>query len=117
MKKLFLLLLFPAAVFAQDAKSEFQNFKMKLEHFIANPDGKKAAPCNEYRLQFIVVGEQFKEEVSKPAVMNLLCDDIKTYEGRAGYELKPVSDRYYVIRADKPGGQQEFYYYMRVAKP
>lgn len=116
MKKLFLLLLFPVAVLAQDAKTEFKNFKAKLDHFIANPDGKKAAPCDEYRLQFVVVGEQFSEEVSKPAALNLLCDDIKAYEGRPGYDLKAVSNRYYIIRADKPGGSQEFYYYMRVGK-
>lgn len=114
MKKLFIFFCFmPMAVCAQDAKAEFQSFKAKLDHFISNPDGKKPAPCNEYRLQYVVTGEQFKEEVAKPAQMNSLCDDIKAYEGRPGYDLKAVSDRYYVIRADKDGGAQEFYYYMR----
>lgn len=114
-KLLFIFCFVSFAGFAQDAKTEFQSFKTKLDYFVSNPDGKKAAACDQYRLQFVVTGEQFTEEVSKPMQMSSLCDDIKAYEGRPGYDLKAVSDRYYVIRADKEGGAQEFYYYMRVS--
>jgi hypothetical protein len=116
MKKILLFMFLPAAMWAQDAKAEFQGFKAKVDYYLSNGDNTKPAPCDEYRLQFIVKGEQFSEEVTKSKDQPWLCEGIEAYEGRPGYDLKAVSDRYYIIRADKGDGAQEFYYYMRTAK-
>ena len=73
----------------------------------------------------MVVGQGFEELVSVPPARKL-CFDLNRFDKSKNpnpspdweYEIKPIGDRYYVIRADKKGGEvkQEFYYYERKVK-
>lgn len=130
MKKILIALLFTAtAVFAQDdAKAKYATFKTTFEAYRDNPEVAsenstiKPAPCGQYTLQFMVTGAGDKETVNIPPPRKL-CADLNRFDKSKNpnaapdwdYEIKPVGNRYYVIRANKKGGDgvQEFYYYER----
>ena len=130
MKSIVVTLLFlSAASFAQtDSKAQYQSFKETFEAYRDGPEVSsenstiKPAPCGQYNLKFMITGQGFNETVSVPPARKL-CFDLNRFDKSKNpnpspdwsYEIKPVGDRYYVIRADKKGGEvkQEFYYYER----
>ena len=132
MKKiLFTILLISSAVFAQtDIKAEYDQFQKELEAYRSDPlvssenSTIKPAPCGQYNLRFMVVGQGFDEKISVPPAKKL-CADLNRFDKSRNlnpsadwdYEIKPIGNRYYVIRGDKKGAQglQEFYYYERKA--
>jgi len=134
MKSILFALLFVSAIsFAQtDAKTQYAAFSAELEAYRSNPEVAsenstiKSAPCGQYNLKFLVTGKGFDEKVTVPPARKL-CVDLNRFDKSKNpnpsteweYEIKPIGNRYYVIRADKKGadGQQELYYYERkVAK-
>jgi len=133
MKSIFIALLFSTAIsFAQtDVKAQYKTFEQELEAYRANPEISsensliKPAPCGQYTLKFMVVGQGFDEVVTVPAPRRL-CADFNRFDKSKNpnpsadweYEIKPVGNRYYIIRGDKKGAQglQEFYYYERKEK-
>lgn len=131
MKTLLIALLFTSVVFFQDVKAQYEAFEKELEAYRSNPEVSsenstiKAAPCGQYNLKFMVVGKGFEEIVTVPPARKL-CYDLNRFDKSKNpnvstdweYEIKPVGNRYYVIRAEKKGapGSQEFYYYERAAK-
>jgi hypothetical protein len=131
MKKiLFVALFVSAAVFAQnDATSSYAAFKQEFEAYRDSPEVSsenstiKPAPCGQYTLKFMITGAGFNEVVTTPPARRL-CADLNRFDKSKNpdasadwtYEIKPVGNRYYVIRAEKKGGVQEFYYYERKGK-
>ena len=126
---LFALLFISAASFAQtDVKAQYKAFSDELETYRSNPEVSsdnstiKPAPCGQYNLKFMVTGQGFEEKVTVPPSRKL-CFDLKRFDKSLNpnpspdwdYEIKAVGNRYYIIRADKKGGNgvQEFYYYER----
>ena len=132
MKTILIALLFASAIsFAQnDIKAQYQAFAQELETYRSNPEVSsensmiKPAPCGQYNLKYMVAGQGFDEVVTVPPARKL-CFDLNRFDKSKNpnvsadwvYEIKPVGNRYYIIRADKKGtGLQEFYYYERVVK-
>lgn len=134
MKSLLIALLFTsAATFAQtDADAKYAAFTAAFESYRDNPEVSsenstiKPAPCGQYNLAYMVTEKDGKEIVSTPPPKKL-CGDLNRFDKSKNpnaspdwtYEIKPVGNRYYVIRANKSGadGVQEVYYYERkVAK-
>ena len=130
MKSIVIALLFATAISSAqtDIKTQYQTFQKELETYRDNPEVAsenstiKPAPCGQYALRYMVTGEGFEELVATPPPRRL-CGDLHRFDKSKNpnpspdwsYEIKPVGDRYYVIRADKKGGEvkQEFYYYER----
>ena len=133
MKNILIALLFTSAIsFAQDdVATQYKTFEQELEAYRSNPEVSsenstiKPAPCGQYNLKFMVVGKGFDEKVTVPPARKL-CFDLNRFDKSKNpnpspdweYEIKPIGNRYYVIRADKKGtpGLQEFYYYERKAQ-
>jgi hypothetical protein len=132
MKTLIIALLISAASFAQtDVKAQYDAFQKELEQYRSDPlvssenSTIKPAPCGQYNLKFMVQGQGFDEKIAVPPARKL-CGDLNKYDKSKNpnpstdweYEIKPIGNRYYIIRADKKGAQglQEFYYYERKAK-
>jgi hypothetical protein len=133
MKTILIALLFvSAASYAQnDVKASFDAFEKELSAYRDNPEVSsenttiKAAPCGQYNLKFMVVGQGFDQKITVPPARKL-CADLNRFDKSKNpnispdwqYEIKPIGNRYYIIRADKKGsdGLQEFYYYERVVK-
>jgi len=133
MKSLLIALLFiSAATFAQtDVKTQYDAFQKELEQYRSDPQVSsenstiKPAPCGQYNLKFMVVGQGFDEKITVPPARKL-CGDLNRFDKSKNpnpspdweYEIKPVGNKYYIIRGDKKGAQglQEFYYYERKAK-
>ena len=133
MKKILLtfLLFASAASFAQaDVKAQYDQFQKELEAYRSDPlvssenSTIKPAPCGQYNLRFMVTGQGFEEKIAVPPARKL-CVDLNRFDksknpnpaGDWEYEIKPIGNRYYIIRGDKKGAQglQEFYYYERKA--
>jgi len=130
MKKLIIALIFVSAISSAqtDAKTQYAAFSAELEEYRSNPEVSsenstiKPAPCGQYNLKFLVTGKGFDEKVTVPPARKL-CVDLARFDKSKNpnpsseweYEIKPVGNKYYVIRADKKGaeGLQEFYYYER----
>ena len=132
MKSFLLMLLLTSAVtFAQtDIKTQYKAFEAEFEAYRDNPEVAsenstiKPSPCGQYALKFMVTGKGFDEVVTVPPPRRL-CADLNRFDKSKNpkistdweYEIKPVGNRYYVIRAEKKGtGVQEFYYYERASK-
>ena len=132
MKTILIALLFASAIsFAQnDVTSQYKAFEQELETYRSNPEVSsenstiKPGPCGQYTLKFMVTGQGFDEVVAVPPARKL-CFDLNRFDRSKNpnisadwaYEIKPVGNRYYIIRGDKKGaGLQEFYYYERVVK-
>ncbi|HEX9979033.1 MAG TPA: hypothetical protein VGB50_00540 [Flavobacterium sp.] len=133
MKTILTLLLFVSAVsFAQtDVKAQYKAFEQEFEAYRDNPEVSsenstiKPAPCGQYTLKYMITGKGFDEIVTVPPARKL-CFDLNKFDKSKNpkapadweYEIKPVGNRYYVIRAEKKGAQgvQEFYYYERAVK-
>ncbi|HMI06655.1 MAG TPA: hypothetical protein VK528_03845 [Flavobacterium sp.] len=132
MKSILVALLFTSVLsFAQtDVKAQYDAFQKELEAYRSNPEVSsensliKPAPCGQYNLKYMVSGKGFDEIVTVPPARKL-CFDLNRFDKSKNpnpsadwdYEIKPIGNKYYVIRADKKGaqGQQEFYYYERKA--
>ena len=128
---LFALLCSSALSFAQtDVKEKYKVFEQELEAYRSKPEIAsensmvKPGPCGQYTLKYMVTGKGFEEAVAVPPPRKL-CFDLNRFDRSKNpnvsadwdYEIKPVGDRYYIIRADKKGaGVQEFYYYERAVK-
>ena len=128
MKKFLIALLFvSAASFAQtDVKAQYAEFQKEFEAYRDNPlvssenSTITPAPCGQYTLKYMVTGQGFEEIISVPPPRKL-CADLNRFDRSKNpemktdweYEIKPVGNRYYVIRGQKKGGNgvQEFYYY------
>lgn len=133
MKSILFALLFTSAIsFAQtDVKVQYKAFEQEFETYRSNPEVSsensliKPAPCGQYNLKFMVTGKGVDEIVTVPPARKL-CTDLNRFDKSKNpnpsadweYEIKPIGNRYYVIRADKKGAQglQEFYYYERKVK-
>jgi hypothetical protein len=115
----FAFLFFSTLSFAQmDAKSQYKVFATEFEAYSANPEVAsenstlKPGPC----------GQGEKEIINTPPARKL-CFDLNRFDKTKNkelsadweYEIKPVGDKYYTIRATKKGseGAQEMYYYER----
>ena len=131
-KSLIALLLFVVTVTkAQTDKQEaYATFKQQFEEYRDSPEVSsenstiKPAPCGQYNLKFMITAGGDKEVVSVPPARKL-CFDLNRFDRSKNpntpegweYEIKPVGDRYYVIRGEKKGtGTQELYYYERNTK-
>jgi len=130
MKSILFALIFASAISSAqtDAKTQYAAFSAELEAYRSNPEVSsenstiKPAPCGQYNLKFLVTGKGFDEKVTFPPARKL-CVDLARFDKSKNpnpsseweYEIKPVGNKYYVIRADKKGaeGLQEFYYYER----
>lgn len=129
MKTILIALFFSAVSFAQtDTKAQYDVFAKELETYRDNPEVSsenstiKPAPCGQYTLKFMVTAKGSDEIVTTPPPRRL-CADMNRFDKSKNpnpspdwsYEIKPIGNRYYVIRADKKGeaGLQEFYYYER----
>lgn len=133
MKKIFIALLFTsAAAFAQtDTNAKYAAFTKEFEAYRDNPEVSsenstiKPAPCGQYNLIYMVTEVAGKEIVNTPPPKKL-CGDLNRFDKSKNpkapadwsYEIKPVGNRYYVIRANKAGADsvQEVYYYERKVK-
>lgn len=132
LKTLLIALLFTSGAFAQDdVKAKYEQFQKELETYRNDPlvssenSTIKPAPCGQYNLKFMVQGQGFDEKIAVPPAKKL-CGDLNKYDKSKKpnpspdweYEIKPIGNRYYIIRADKKGAQglQEFYYYERIVK-
>ena len=130
--KLLLALLFTTAFsFAQsDVMSQFKSFETELETYRANPEVSsenstiKSAPCGQYVLKFMVSGSGDAQVATVPPPRKL-CYDLNRFDKNKNanispdwtYDIKPIGNKYYVIRAEKKGATaQEAYYYERLAK-
>ena len=114
-----------------DVKSQYKAFEQELETYRNNPEVSsensliKPAPCGQYTLKYMVTGKGFDDVVVVPPPRKL-CGDLNRFDKSKNpkasadweYEIKPVGNRYYIIRGDKKGtaGLQEFYYYERMMK-
>ena len=130
MKSIAIALLFISSFsFAQtDVKTQYKAWHDEFEAYSNNPEVSsensllKPGPCGQYNLKFMVTGQGFDEIPIVPPARKL-CFDLNRFDKSKNpnpsadwsYEIKPVGDRYYVIRGDKKGGEvkQEFYYYER----
>ncbi len=130
MKSILITLLFVTSIsFAQtDVKAQYKTFHDAFETYSNSPEVSsensllKPGPCGQYTLKYMVTGQGFDEIPTVPPARKL-CFDLNRFDKSKNpnpsadwsYEIKPVGDRYYVIRADKKGGdvKQEFYYYER----
>ncbi|MBF6608934.1 MAG: hypothetical protein ITG00_09375 [Flavobacterium sp.] len=127
MKSLLIALLLTTVSFAQtDTKTQYDAFIKEFEAYRDNPlvssenSTLVPAPCGQYSLKYMVSGQGFDEIVSVPPARKL-CADLNRFDRSKNpdpksdweYEIKPVGNRYYVIRGQKKGGNgaQEFYYY------
>ncbi len=125
----FAFLFFSTLSFAQtDAKSQYKVFATEFEAYSANPEVAsenstlKPGPCGQYNLKFMVTGQGEKQMVNTPPARKL-CFDLNRYDKAKNpeiskdweYEIKPIGDRFYTIRATKKGAEdkQEMYYYER----
>lgn len=132
MKNLLIALFFTSAAFAQaDTDAKYASFTKEFEAYRDNPEVSsenstiKPAPCGQYNLVYMVTERDGKEIVNTPPAKKL-CGDLNRFDKSKNpkaspdwnYEIKPVGNRYYVIRANKSGadGQQEVYYYERKVK-
>lgn len=120
--KTILLLLASTFCFAQsNTKTMFDQFKTELDGYSTQSSiALKPAHCNEYVLKYTVNGEK----ISSPAATQLrnLCDDLKAYDKNPSltdwtFDIKPIGDQYYVIKAErtKPVAITLLYYYGRKA--
>jgi hypothetical protein len=115
--------------FAQtDAKAQYQTFAADFEAYSNNPEVAsenstlKPGPCGQYNLKFMVTGQGETQMVNMPPARKL-CFDLNRYDKAKNpeiskdweYEIKPIGDRFYTIRATKKGAEdkQEMYYYER----
>ena len=129
MKSILIALLLTTISFAQtDIKSKYKVFYNEFEAYRNNPEVAsenstiKPAPCGQYNLKFMVTGTGEKELVNVPKARKL-CFDLNRFDRTKNkelsedweYEIKPIGDRFYTIRASKRGaeGTQEIYYYER----
>lgn len=133
MKALLLTLLFVSAISSAqtDLKTQYQTFQKELETYRDSPEVAsensviKPAPCGQYTLKYMVTGKGFEEVVATPPPRRL-CGDLHRFDKSKNtkapadweYSIKPIGNRYYVISANKSGGDgvQEFYYYERKVK-
>jgi len=127
MKSILIAFLFITTLsFAQtDVKAEYKTFHDAFEAYRTNPEVAsenstiKPAPCGQYNLKFMVTGQGEKEIITVPPARKL-CFDMNRFDKSKApadweYEIKPVGDKYYTIRATKKGAEasQELYYYER----
>ncbi len=130
MKSILITLLFITTIsFAQtDVKAQYQTFVADFEAYSNNPEVAsdnstlKPGPCGQYNLKFMVTGQGEKQMVNMPPARKL-CFDLNRYDKAKNpdiskdweYEIKPVGDRFYTIRATKKGAEDkpEMYYYER----
>lgn len=132
MKTILIALLFTTAAFAQtDLDTKYAAFTKEFEAYRDNPEVSsenttiKPAPCGQYNLVYMVTEKSGKETVNTPPAKKL-CGDLNRFDKSKNpkaspdwtYEIKPIGNRYYVIRANKSGadGVQEVYYYERKVK-
>jgi hypothetical protein len=123
------LLLVSTVTFAQnDVKVQYKSFEQEFETYRTNPEVAsenstiKPAPCGQYNLKFMVTGQGANEIITAPPARKL-CFDMNRFDKSKNpdissdweYEIKPIGDRYYTIRASKKGAadKQEVYYYER----
>ncbi|PWA06194.1 hypothetical protein [Flavobacterium psychrotolerans] len=130
MKSILIALLFVSTFsFSQtDVKTSYKSFEQEFETYRTNPEVSsenstiKPAPCGQYNLKFVVTGKGSNEIITVPPARKL-CFDMNRFDKSKNpnlsadweYEVKPIGDRYYTIRASKKGAddKQEVYYYER----
>lgn len=130
MKSILITLLFVCTVsYSQtDVKAQYKSFAQEFEAYSTNPEVSsenstlKPAPCGQYNLKFMVTGQGANEIITVPPARKL-CFDMNRFDKSKNpsvssdweYEIKPIGDRYYTIRATKKGteAKQEIYYYER----
>ena len=130
MKSILITFLFISTLsFAQtDIKAQYQIFAADFEAYSNNPEVAsdnstlKPGPCGQYNLKFMVTGLGEKQLINTPPARKL-CFDLNRYDKAKNpeiskdweYEIKPIGDRFYTIRAIKKGAEekQEMYYYER----
>ena len=129
---LFALLLTTAISYAQDdVKAKYAAFTKEYEAYRDNPEVSsdnstiKPAPCGQYNLVYMITEKAGGEIINTPPPKKL-CADLNRFDKSKNpnasadwdYEIKPVGNRYYVIRGNKKGadGLQEIYYYERKVK-
>jgi hypothetical protein len=129
MKSILIALCITTISFSQtDIKSQYKVFYNEFEAYRTNPEVAsenstiKPAPCGQYNLKFMVTGTGEKEMVNVSKARKL-CFDLNRFDRTKNkdlsedweYEIKPIGDRFYSIRASKKGveGTQEIYYYER----
>jgi hypothetical protein len=130
MKSIIIALLLIATVSQaqSDVKSQYKVFLTEFESYRDNPEVAsdnstlKPGPCGQYNLKFMVTGQGEKEIINMPPARKL-CFDLNRFDKTKNkelsadwdYEIKPIGDRFYTIRATKKGaeGSQEMYYYER----
>ena len=129
MKSILIALFITTISFAQtDTKALYKTFHDEFEAYRTNPEVAsenstiKPAPCGQYNLKFMVTGSGEKKMVNVPPARKL-CFDMNRFDKSKNkelsadweYEIKPIGDRFYTIRASKKGaeGAQEIYYYER----
>ncbi len=111
-----------------DVKTLHKSFEQEFEAYRTNPEvssensALKPGPCGKYNLKFMVTGQGSNEIVIAPPARKL-CFDLNKFDKTKNpnapadweYEIKPIGDRYYSIRAIKKGAEdkQEVYYYER----
>lgn len=126
---LFALLIFSSFAYSQsDVKTLYQSFQQEFEAYRTNPEVSsensilKPGPCGQYNLKYMVTGQGATEVVIAPPARKL-CFDLNKFDKTKNpnppadweYDIKPIGDRFYVIRATKKGAEdkQEVYYYER----
>lgn len=129
MKPILIALFITTISFSQtDTKALYKTFHNEFEAYRSNPEVAsenstiKPAPCGQYNLKFMVTGTGEKEMVNVPKARKL-CFDLNRFDKTKNkdlsedweYEIKPIGDRFYTIRASKRGAEdtQEIYYYER----
>lgn len=130
MKSILIALLFVSTIsFSQtDVKTQYKSFAQEFETYSTNPEVSsenstlKPGPCGQYNLKFMVTGQGSNEIITVPPARKL-CFDINRFDKTKNpnvssdweYEIKPIGDRYYTIRATKKGAEDksEVYYYER----
>ncbi len=130
MKSILAACMFVSALsFAQtDVKTSYKAFLADFESYRDNPEVAsenstlKPGPCGQYNLKFMVTGQGEKQIINMPPARKL-CFDMNRFDKTKNkelsadweYEIKPIGDKFYTIRATKKGaeGSQEVYYYER----
>jgi hypothetical protein len=130
MKPILIALLFVTSFsFSQnDVKTLYKSFEQKFEAYKTNPEVSsenstlKPGPCGQYNLKFMVSGTGTNQIITTPPARKL-CFDMNRFDKTKNtslsadweYEIKPIGDLYYTIRASKKGSddKQEVYYYER----
>ncbi len=130
MKSILIAFLFVTTIsFSQnDVKEQYKSFQQEFEAYRTNPEvssensNLKPGPCGQYSLKYMVTGQGSKEVISVPPARKL-CFDMNKFDKSKNpnsspdweYEIKPIGDRYYTIRASKKGAEDklEVYYYER----